>query len=188
MMTHKGTQTITTRRLTLRRFQPEDAQDMFENWANDERVTRFLTWTPHGSPELTKQLLSIWCAAYENPNNYNWVIEKDGKAIGSISMVRMDEESENAELGYCLGHAYWNQGIMAEAAKAVIDYLFREVGFHRIEIGHAVKNPASGRVAQRCGLTYEGTKREFYKCASGEFLDIAEYGILRREWEELTLS
>lgn len=186
MMTHKGTQALYTERLILRRFHPEDAQDMFDNWANDERVTRFLTWTPHGSPELTKQLLSIWCAAYENPDNYNWVIEKDGNAIGSISVVRISEKSEIAELGYCLGHAYWNQGIMSEAAKAVIDYLFREVGFHRIAIGHAVKNPASGRVAQKCGLTYEGTKRESYKCASGEFLDIAEWAILRREWEELT--
>lgn len=185
MLTHKGTQTLITPRLTLRRFQVDDAQAMFDTWANDERVTRFLTWLPHESPELTKQLLESWCASYENPNYYNWVIELEGKIIGNISVVRISEKSEFAELGYCMGFDYWRKGIMPEAAKAVIDFLFAEVGFNRVGISHAVKNPASGRVAQKCGLTFEGTKREYFKASNGEFLDISDYGIIRREWEKL---
>ena len=78
MITHKGTQTIHTERLILRKFTVDDAQAMFENWANDERVTRYLTWCPHESPEATKQLLELWCAAYEKPNTYNWVMEYEG--------------------------------------------------------------------------------------------------------------
>lgn len=185
MLTHKGTQTITTERLTLRRFRIDDAQAMFDNWANDERVTRFLTWVPHESPELTKQLLESWCAAYENLNSYNWVIEFEGKIIGNISVVRSSEKSEYAELGYCMGFDYWNKGIMPEATQAVIDFLFTEVGINRVGISHAVKNPASGRVAQKCGLTFEGTKREYFKASNGEFLDISDYGIIRREWEAM---
>ena len=73
---------------------------------------------------------------------------------------------------------------MSEAAKAVIDYLFAEIGVNRIGISHAVKNPASGRVAQKCGLTLEGTKREYFKNSNGEFLDISDYGIIRSEWEK----
>lgn len=183
MITHKGTQTIRTERLTLRRFTLDDAEDMFNNWANDERVTRYLTWEPHESPELTRQLLELWCANYGENNYYNWMIEFEGKPIGNISVVKFDESSEAADLGYCIGYDFWGCGIMTEAAKAVIDYLFAEVGVNRIGISHAVKNPASGRVAQKCGLTYEGTKREFYKTLSGELLDISFYGILRREWE-----
>ena len=75
MITHKGTKTIYTARLTLRKFTVDDADAMFKNWASDERVTRYLTWSPHESPEATIQLLELWCAAYENPNAYNWVIE-----------------------------------------------------------------------------------------------------------------
>ena len=71
---------------------------------------------------------------------------------------------------------------MTEAAKAVIRFLFEEVGCHRVVIRHAVKNPASGRVAQKCGLTYEGTHREAFKNSNGDFLDIAEYAILKDEW------
>ena len=183
MLTHKGTQTIYTERLVLRRFTVDDAQAMYDNWANDERVSRFLSWSPHKSSEETKQLLEGWCDAYKNDTTYNWAMEYDGTVIGSISVVEIKERHERAEIGYCMGYAYWNKGIMSEAAKAVIDYLFMEVGVNRIDISHAVKNPASGRVAQKCGLTYEGTKREFFKTSSGEFLDISYYGILRSEWE-----
>lgn len=183
MITHKGTQTIHTERLILRKFTIDDAQTMFDNWAGDERVTRYLTWSPHESPEATRQLVEHWCAAYEKPNTYNWVIEYNGAPIGNISVVSLSERSEYSELGYCMGYAYWNKGLMSEAANAVIDYLFSEIGVHRVGISHAVNNPASGRVAQKCGLSFEGTKREFFKASTGEFFDISEYGILRSEWE-----
>ena len=84
-----------------------------------------------------------------------------------------------------MGYAYWNKGLMSEAAKAVIDYLFAEIGVNRVGISHAVKNPASGRVAQKCGLTFEGTKREYFKTSTRKFLDISDYGIIRSEWEKL---
>lgn len=179
MLTHKGTQNIQTERLTLRRFEIADAQAMFDNWANDERVTRFLTWTPHDSPESSKQLLESWCAAYENESTYNWAIEFEGKVIGNISVVRFNEKHEYADLGYCMGYDFWNKGIMTEAAKAVIHYLFEEIGFHRLVISHAAGNPASGRVAQKCGLSYEGTRRECYKQADGTFLDLVDYAVLK---------
>lgn len=183
MITHRGTQTIYTERLTLRRFTADDAQDMFDNWASDERVTRYLTWLPHESPEVTGQILESWCVCYENPDFYNWAMEYEGRAVGNISVVRFDEKSEHCDLGYCMGYAYWNKGLMTEAALAVVEFLFSEVGVNRVGISHAVKNGASGRVAQKCGFTFEGTKREYYKTTAGEFLDISDYGILRKEWE-----
>lgn len=183
MITNKGTLTIQTQRLKLRKFTVDDAQAMYDNWAKDGRVPRFLTWQPHESPEATRRLLEIWCAEYEDPGRYQWAIEYQETVIGSITVVRLDEWSEWAEIGYCIGYDFWNKGIMSEAAKAVIGFLFAEVGVNRISICHAVKNPASGRVAQKCGLTLEGTRREFYKDAAGEFLDISEYSILRREWQ-----
>lgn len=184
MLNHRGTQTLKTERLILRRFYVSDAQAMFENWANDERVTRFMSWFPHTSPKETKKLLRKWCMGYRKANMYNWAIEYEGKPIGSIGVVNINERSEVAEIGYCIGFDYWNKGIMTEAAKAIIDYLFTEVGVNRVEIRHAVKNPGSGKVAQKCGLTLEGIKKEKFKSTGGEFLDIAEYGIIRKEWQK----
>ena len=99
-MHHKGTIELRTPRLLLRRFTPEDAQAMFDNWANDSRVTRYLTWLPHGSPVFTRELLENWCASYERPEVYNWAIEYKGMPVGNISVVRMDETDGYAELGY----------------------------------------------------------------------------------------
>ena len=182
MLNHNGTKTIKTERLTLRRFEIGDADAMFNNWANDPEVTKFLTWTPHGSVELTKQLLGAWCASYESDNYYNWAIEFEGEIIGNISVVQVSDKHEKAVLGYCMGKKWWGRGIMTEAARAIIGYLFETIGFHRIEIWHAVKNPASGAVARKCGCTLEGVKRQEFKSVWGEFLDIAEYAILRDEW------
>lgn len=182
MLTHKGTKTITTGRLNLRRFTYNDAVPMFENWANDERVTKYLSWTPHGDVSLTKQLVCHWCWLYEKDDCYNWCIDFEGKPVGTISVVRILENREYADLGYCIGYDFWNKGIVTEAATAVINYLFSEVGFNRISIWHAVKNPASGKVAKKCGMTFEGVFRQFYKSHSGEFLDIAVWSILKSEW------
>ncbi len=182
-MTHKGTHTIKTDRLTLRRFALSDAQAMYDNWASDPRVTRFLSWSPHESVETTKLILKGWCALYENPAYYHWGIEFEGELIGGIHVVRQSDHDERAELGYCIGSAFWGRGITAEAASAVIDYLFSTVGVHRVEIHHATDNPASGRVAEKCALVPEGILRSSSKIGTGEFKDIRVWGILREEWE-----
>lgn len=72
---------------------------------------------------------------------------------------------------------------MSEAVKAVIDFLFSEVGLNRITICHAVKNPASGKVAQKCGLSLEGINKEEFHSRFGEFLDMAHYGIVRKDYK-----
>ncbi len=186
MLTHKGTQSIKTNRLILRRFALDDAKAMFDNWASDERVTKFLTWTPHENAEQTRELLKWWCEDYKKDDNYNWIIEHESTVIGSISVTNINEHSEYAEIGYCLSFEYWNKGYISEALRVVVDFLFREVGFNKIIITHAVKNPASGKVAQKCGFTLDGTKRKHFKSLyNGEFLDTNEYSLLREEWLKL---
>ncbi len=182
MLTHKGTKTIKTQRLILRKFKSDDAVEMYNNWASDENVTRYLTWHPHKSADETAELLKMWCDEYKNSNYYNWVIELEGKIIGNVSAVRIDDNSEMAIIGYCMAKDFWNKGIMTEAVTAIVDFLYSEVGVNHIEISHAVKNPGSGRVAQKCGFTYEGTKKEFFKSNDGEFLDISYYGLIKSDW------
>lgn len=185
MLTHKGTQTIKTERLTLRKFVFEDANAMYENWAKDERVTKYLTWPPHENLETTRYVLSLWCNDYKNDNFYQWAIIFEGKVVGSISVVRISDENELAELGYCIGHDYWGKGIMSECVKAVTDFLFSQVGVNRVCICHAVKNPASGMVAKKCNFSFEGTHKEEFKSQWGEYLDISYYAIVKKEWENL---
>ena len=185
MLNHKGTQTIKTERMTLRRFAMDDAPDMYRNWACDPRVTRYVTWNPHGSVEDTVTLMDLWVPRYESERYYNWAMEYEGEVIGNVEAVGISDKSENAELGYCMSANHWNRGLMTEAVSAIRDFLFRDVGIHRLVIRHAADNPASGRVAQKCGCIYEGCQRGAIKHPDGEFFDILCYALLRPEWEAL---
>ena len=129
-MNKAGTQRIETDRLILRRFRLEDAEDMYANWASDPEVARFLTWPTHSSVEVTKSLLANWIPGYEDGGYFNWVMEykETGKAIGNISVVKLNENTKAADMGYCMSRAYWGQGLMPEALNAVMDYLFDVVG------------------------------------------------------------
>lgn len=183
MLLHKGTKAINTNRLLLRRFQIDDAYDMFKNWANDSEVSKFLSWKPHSSVEVTKKIIEGWVNEYINPNVYDWVIElkEIGEVIGSISIVNLDEKNYSCEIGYCMSRMYWNKGIMSEALKSVIDYLFSYIGFNRIVARHDTNNIASGKVMLKSGMKYEGTLRQV-QIRGEEFYDLAVYAILKNDW------
>lgn len=184
MLTHKGTQTIETDRLILRRAIREDAQPMFHNWASDPEVTKYLTWPTYEKLETAHQILQLWTSEYEKPDYYQWMIvpKELGEPIGSISVVRLNDRVEEAEIGYCIGSSWWHRGIMTEALSAVIKYLFTEVGMNRISARHDPNNPYSGAVMRKCGMKYEGTTRASDRNNQG-ICDAAIYAILRAEWE-----
>lgn len=180
-MKHIGTLRIETRRLILRRFTVADAQAMYDNWASDPEVTKFLTWPTHSSVEITKMVLSDWVAGYEKPDFYQWAIEfkEIGQPIGSISVVSHNDRAELVHIGYCIGRNWWHKGIMSEALQAVMDFLFDQVGANRIESRHDPRNPHSGAVMRKCGMKYEGTLRQS---------DWNNQGICDASWYALTAS
>ena len=143
MLTHKGTQTIETSRLILRRAVREDAEPMFRNWASNPEVTKFLTWPAHSNIAVSEMVIGSWLQEYEKDSYYQWMIElkEIGQPIGSISVVRQNDRVEEAEIGYCIGSQWWHRGIMTEALSAVIAYLFDEVGVNRITARHDPNNP-----------------------------------------------
>lgn len=161
-MKHLGTVTIETPRLILRRFTLEDAQAMYDNWASDPEVSKYLTWPAHRSVDVSRTVLEAWVADYEKENNYQWAIELKalGQPVGSISVVSHNDRARLVHIGYCMGKAWWHQGIMPEALKAVMDFFLQEVGVNRVESRHDPNNPNSGRVMQKCGMKYEGTFRQ----------------------------
>lgn len=181
MLTHKGTQTIQTDRLILRRAVLEDAEPMFRNWATDPEVTKYLTWPPHESVDVTRSLLERWTAEYENDDYYHWmiVLKEIGQPIGSL-LVTTAGRAQSAHIGYCIGQNWWRKGIMTEAVQAVVRFLFEEVGYHRIEAMHDPNNPNSGRVMRKCGMKYEGTTHASDRNNQG-ICDADHYAILRRD-------
>ena len=181
-MKHCGTQRIETNRLILRRFVSEDAEAMFRNWASDSEVTKYLTWPTHSSIEVSKFVTEDWVNSYSDEKYYQWaiVLKENGEPIGSISAVHMNEEVDMVHIGYCIGRAWWHQGITSEAMKAVMDFFFDIVEANRIESRHDPRNPNSGKVMQKCGMKYEGTLRSSDRNNQG-ICDACYYALLKAE-------
>jgi len=184
MLTHKGTVPITTVRLTLKKFERDHIHDMFRNWANDDEVTKYLTWPTHKNMAITQRVVESWVQSYESPTVYHWAIylEEIKEVIGSISVVSLSNENEKCEIGYCIGKKYWNRGIVTEALKAVLEFLFREVGMQRIAAYFDSENIASGKVMKKAGMSFEGTMRKYTKDSNGNFKDCKLYSILKEEF------
>lgn len=96
-------------------------------------------------------------------------------------MPERKESSASCHIGYCLSRAFWHKGVMTEAFSEVIRFLFEEVGALRIGACHDPQNPHSGGVMKKCGLTYEGTRRQWGKNNQG-ICDEVWYSILRAEY------
>lgn len=183
-MKNLGTVTLETERLILRKTRQNDAEPMFKNWANDERVTKYLTWAPYESVEqLETTYHKFLLENKDKPDFYDWKIElkEIGEPIGSIGVVQLREDVESAVIGYCLGYNWWHKGIMSEAFKEIIRFLFEDVGLNRIESYHDPRNPHSGDVMKKCGLVYEGTARQADKNMQG-ICDKVHYAILKGDY------
>ena len=182
-MKHCGTQRLETDRLILRRYVNEDAAAMYKNWASDSEVTKFLMWPPHSSQEVSQGVTEDWVKLYSNENFYHWAIvlkDNGDEPIGDIAVVDIKENISTVHIGYCIGKAWWHQGITSEALKAVMDFLFNKVDVNRIESRHDPRNPNSGGVMKKCGMKYEGTLRSADWNNQG-ICDACYYALLKSE-------
>lgn len=173
----KGTQTINTDRLILRRFEMSDAQGMYDNWASDAQVTKYVSWPLHKSIEVTEKLIKLWIEEYSE-NSFNWVVElkETGELIGNISVISISATHNNCEIGYCYGSKYWGNGYATEALKAVLDYMLNECEMHIVEAKHYSTNPASGRVMEKAGMQKEAVLKERrYVAETNDYCDLVIY-------------
>jgi len=182
-MNHKGTITLVTNRLILRRFTIDDAEAMFNNWASDKEVTKFLTWPAHANVSISKMIINSWTELYKNINHYSWaiILKEINEPIGSIAAVEQRDDIKMVHIGYCIGRKWWHQGITSEALTELIRFFFEEVGVNRIESRHDSNNPNSGKVMLKCGLQYEGTMRQGDINNQG-IGDTLRYAILREDY------
>lgn len=180
-MKHLGTKRLETDRLILRRFTIEDASDMFENWAKDPEVTKYLTWQAHTDLDETEEVITRWEDETIDDNVYQWAIEckEIGQVIGSISAVNMNEKVQSVEIGYCIGRAFWRKGYTSEALAEVMRFFFEEVGANRVEARCDVRNQNSAKVMEKCGMVYEGTSKAADWNMSG-ICDCARYAKVLR--------
>jgi RimJ/RimL family protein N-acetyltransferase len=174
--------TLKTDRLLLRPFTVADAPDV-QRLAGDRAIADTTLNIPHPYEDgVAEEWIGTHQAIFDAGKGAHFAItlKSDGTLVGAIGLMAM-VAGHQAELGYWIGKDHWNQGYCTEAGRAVLACAFSELGLIRVHSCHISRNPASGRVMQKIGMTHEGCRRQHvWKWDETEDLEL--YGILKEEW------
>ena len=146
---------LRTERMTLRPWQPSDLEDFYA-YASVDGVGQMAGWKPHADREESRKILNRFIE-----NRKTFALEYEGKVIGSLGIEEYNEEQfpelsgkRCREIGYVLSKEFWGRGLMPEAVRVVIRYLFESVGLEIILCAHFLSNKQSGRVQEKCGFRH----------------------------------
>ncbi|MDR0267279.1 GNAT family N-acetyltransferase [Paenibacillus sp.] len=180
-----GNPVLETERLILRKLTVNDVGDVFD-YCSDEEISKFTTWYSHQTLDDSKQYVDHVIGLYEENSIAPWGIEdkKTGKIIGTVGFVYWNPKQARAELAYALGRAYWNKGLMSEAARKIVQYGFEVMQLVRIEARCLLLNMGSSRVMEKCGMEFEGILRK-HALIKGKFEDLKLYSIIHDENQKL---
>lgn len=171
---------IATARLVLRRPRPTDAQSMFEEYAQDAVVTRYLVWRPHASLQDTREFLTRCDEGWHTRRELTWALTlpTEDRVVG---MIGIRPQGHKAELGYVLARRLWKQGLVTEAGNAVLRLAFEDASLFRVWAVCDVENPASARVLEKLGMREEGVLRRWiiHPNVSTEPRDVRVYARVR---------
>ena len=148
--------TIETERLILRPFKQLDLDDFYE-YASVEGVGEMAGWKHHENKEKSQSILDLFI---NEDKTFAIVLKENNKVIGSLGVEEYGMEQalseffdyQGREIGYVLSKDYWGKGLMPEAVKAVIDYLFNVQRLDFLTCGYYEFNNQSKKVQEKCGF------------------------------------
>ena len=171
---------LKTERLTLRPWRESDLNDLYE-YARVDGVGQMAGWSAHKSIEESQKILNLFMNEKKT-----FALEYRGKVVGSLGIETYEEsrypeldlaQKRGREIGYVLSKDCWGRGLMTEAVKEVIRWLFEDVKLDFIIVGHFVRNDRSRRVIEKCGFEY--VKTIPFDTQDGRTEDSMEYILYR---------
>ena len=149
-----------TQRMTLRPPALKDAEAIFNNYAKDRLVTRYLHWETHESIEQTRKFIRRCISVWQAGTAFPWALclKDTGEIVG---MIELRIEEHRADLGYVLSREFWEQGYATEAAQLVVEWAIAQPEIFRVWAVCDVDNHASARVLEKIGMQREGVLRRW---------------------------
>jgi RimJ/RimL family protein N-acetyltransferase len=173
--------TLETSQLILRPFQLEDAA-IVQSLAGVWEVADTTANMPHPYED---GMAESWIAGHEESFKaretvtFAITLAATNDLLGAIGLTL--DQGYQGELGYWIGVPYWGKGYCTEAGRAVLAFAFQDLNLQRIHARAFKRNPASARVLQKLGLTYEGTRRQ-HVLKWGRPEDVDLYGLLKVDY------
>ncbi|MES2410001.1 MAG: GNAT family N-acetyltransferase [Bacteroidota bacterium] len=176
-------QNIETKRLLLRRLEPNDAEEILVLRSNPETMKYIPRPLAKSKEDALEHIATIEDKIVNNTGiNWGITIKGEPKIIGIIGHYKISPENHRAEIGYMSLPEFNGKGYMSEAIKAVVAYGFEQLNLNSIEAIIAPENIASERVLQKNGFVKEAHLLE-NELWEGTFLDTVIYSLLRRNWK-----
>lgn len=173
---------LETERLIIRAFTNDDAEAVLSFRSNPEAM-RFVPRPLQRNTDDALEMIGMINHNIAANESIGWGVElkSSGKIIGSVSFHRIEKEHHRGEIGYMLHPDYWGKGLVTEAARAIVDYGFRELNFHSIEAIIDPDNRASENVLNKLNFVKEAHFKENF-VQNGRFTDTAIYSLLKSDY------
>jgi RimJ/RimL family protein N-acetyltransferase len=153
-------ETFRTARLVLRPIAIEDAAPIFDAYAQDPEVTRYVIWQPHRSRRDTEAYIGHCMAMPPDVSRTYVLVGHEDDAIRGALDLRLPAP-HRLEFGYVVARDSWGQGLMTEALTEIVDWALTQPGIFRISAVCDVENIGSARVMEKAGLAREGLLRRW---------------------------
>lgn len=180
-----GKNMLITKRLILRRWEENDAEDLYQ-YAKDPEVGPAAGWKPHESVDKSRKIIKN---VLNGPEAYAVCLKEDSKPIGAIelmlggSSVNELKSADECELGYWIAKPFWGQGLIPEAARELLRRAFEDLGMSKVWCGCYEGNEKSKRVQEKLGFKYQYTRNDVFVPASDETRTEIMSCMTKEEWE-----
>ena len=156
----KPPERLETPRLLLRLPTLDDAEPIFQKYAQDPEVSKYLFWRPHENIGTTREFMRRCIQCWKDETAFPWVITRKSDHV-LLGMIEMRIDRFRADFGYGIARQYWGNGYTTEAAKVVIAWALKQESIYRVWAICDVENLASARVMEKAGMQKEGILRRF---------------------------
>ncbi len=149
---------LRTERLILRRYRPEDADDLHRYLGTDPAMCEYTGWNPYATLESAREAVRGFIESYGDGHVYSWVMDIDDVIVGTIGAY--DYRDGRIEVGFSVVKGWHGRGLATEALKKVLEYLTENEGIPCVTAWCAAENTGSRKVLEKAGMKLVHTEKD----------------------------
>ena len=152
-----GTVELWTERMILRRYRPEDADELYRYLGTDPEMYEYSGWNPYATLEMARETVQGFIDSYDDDHTYSWVMDIDDVIVGTIGAY--DYKDNQIEIGFSVVKGWQGRGLATAALKKVLEYLTENEGIPCVTAWCAAENIGSQRVLEKAGMQFVNTEK-----------------------------
>ncbi len=153
-----GTAELSTERMTLRRYCPEDAEHLYRKFGKDPSMYQYSGWNPYRTLEAAQETVRRFIDSYDDAHTYSWIMDVDDVLIGTIGAY--DYKDGQIEVGFSVVPDWQGRGYATEALETVLEYLTENEGIPCVTAWCASDNAGSRKVLEKAGMQFVRTEKD----------------------------